>query len=69
MPRRSTSSWYMDPGVAWSVGFGPVRSPPAWAELVQQPMVELLPHAGTLPVAQLPPAGDRAAAAKLADRR
>ena len=28
-----------------------------------------LPHAGALPVAQPPPAGDRAAAAELADRQ
>jgi hypothetical protein len=39
------------------------------AELVQQHVVELLPHAGALPVAQPPPAGDRAAAAELVDRQ
>jgi hypothetical protein len=30
MPRRSTSRWYLDPGLPRSVGFGPVSSPPAW---------------------------------------
>src|SRR4029453_13467171 len=30
MPRRSTSRWYLDPGLPRSVGFGPVRQPPAW---------------------------------------
>jgi hypothetical protein len=46
-------------------GAGPVELALA-AELVQQLLVELLPHAGVLPVAQPPPAGDRAAAAELA---
>ena len=36
------------------------------AELVQHQVVELLPHAGALPVTQPPPAGDGAAAAELA---
>jgi hypothetical protein len=30
MPPRSTSRWYLDPGLPRSVGFGPVSSPPAW---------------------------------------
>jgi uncharacterized protein (TIGR03083 family) len=30
MPRRSTSRWYLDPGLPRSVGFGPVSSPPVW---------------------------------------
>jgi hypothetical protein len=30
MPLRSTSSWYLLPGLPRSVGFGPVSSPPAW---------------------------------------
>jgi hypothetical protein len=32
-------------------------------------VVELLPHAGALPVVQPPPAGYRAAAAELVDRQ
>jgi hypothetical protein len=39
------------------------------AELIEQQVVELLPHPGALPVPQPPPAGHRAAAAKLRDRR
>jgi hypothetical protein len=30
MPRRSTSRWYLEPGLPRSVGFGPVSSPPVW---------------------------------------
>jgi hypothetical protein len=30
MPLRSTSRWYLVPGLPRSVGFGPVSSPPAW---------------------------------------
>jgi hypothetical protein len=30
MPLRSTSRWYLDPGLPRSVGFGPVSSPPVW---------------------------------------
>ena len=30
MPRRSTSRWYLEPGLPRSVGFGPVRQPPVW---------------------------------------
>src|SRR5918995_1024288 len=45
-------------------GPGPVELAPA-AKLIQQHVVQPLPHAGALPVAQPPPAGDRAAAAKL----
>jgi hypothetical protein len=87
MPLRSTSRWYLLPGLPRSVGFGPVSSPPLGAdaerveagarpvelalaaELVEQLVVELLPDAGALPVAQPAPAGDRAAAAKLAGRQ
>jgi hypothetical protein len=87
MPRRSTSRWYLDPGLPRSVGFGPVRQPPLGAhadrvqtgagpvqlavavELLKQQVVELLPDADALPVPQPPPASDRAAAAKLADRQ
>jgi hypothetical protein len=28
MPLPSTSSWYLEPGLPHSVGFGPVRQPP-----------------------------------------
>src|SRR4029453_17018410 len=47
-------------------GAGPVELALA-AELVEQLVVGLLPHPGALPVVQPPPAGDRAAAAQLAD--
>jgi hypothetical protein len=30
IPVASTSRWYLDPGLPRSVGFGPVRQPPAW---------------------------------------
>jgi hypothetical protein len=51
LPRRSTSPWYLLPGLPRSVGLGPVSSPPLGA------------HAH---VTQAPPAGDRAATAELA---
>jgi hypothetical protein len=85
IPRRSTSRWYLAPGLPRSTGLGPVSAPTLGAhahavqarprpvelafaaELVEQQVVELLPHAGALPVVQASPAGDRAAAAKLPD--
>jgi hypothetical protein len=39
------------------------------AELVQQHLMQALPHPGALPVPQPPPAGDRATAAELAGRQ
>src|SRR5215211_3628894 len=45
-------------------GPGPVGLAPP-AELVQELMVEALPHAGALPVAQPPPASDRATTTQL----
>jgi hypothetical protein len=42
IPVASISRWYLEPDLPRSTGFAPVSSP--------QPMVQLLPDAGLLPI-------------------
>ena len=37
MPRRSTTKWYLEPGLPRSVGFGPVSVPPLGAPRSARP--------------------------------
>jgi hypothetical protein len=61
MPHRSTSKWYLDPGVPRSVGFGPVRQPPAWRARSSCPGTPATSRAGRYGRAG-PATGGRAAA-------
>jgi hypothetical protein len=73
MPRRSTSRWYLEPGLPRSVGFGPVSVPPAWRARSTRPRSPVTsrcdrrgragPAAGDAAAARPQRAASRAAAA------
>jgi hypothetical protein len=61
MPRRSTSRWYLDPGLPRSVGFGPVSVPLVWRARSASPRWPGTSRAG--PGGQAHPAAGGAGAA------